>query len=301
MTTSPHLSELDALFNRKFPFMGKAIGDMSSLFGSRWQASFEQFLSKVMQSPDEKEKAVNGYVRFALDIMRLQKQFEKTGAYPEKSFDQARADVYDNAEYMQTAYLPGLLLSHFLWPHHYRQQLFFETAFLNIMRRQGAQRFLDCGTGTGYNACRILDTLPETTGRAFDISPHSKAHAEQQAEALGVGSRLTVDLQNLITDPPDETTDWLISIEVLEHLEEPVAFLKALRGLLNKEGKAFITAAINAAEADHITLYRSTDGVAEQILEAGFAIEQSHTAWAYAPEFDGQPIPQVAAFVVTSR
>ncbi|MGE3853037.1 MAG: hypothetical protein AB7K09_14940, partial [Planctomycetota bacterium] len=91
----------------------------------------------------------------------------------------------------------------------------------------------------------------------------------------------------------------LVCVEVLEHLEQPVAFLKVLRASLAPGGKAFITAALNAAHTDHIYLYRNREEVWEHLRAAGFTLEQSFVAAAYAPPGPDVPVPLAAAFVVS--
>jgi 2-polyprenyl-3-methyl-5-hydroxy-6-metoxy-1,4-benzoquinol methylase len=85
---------------------------------------------------------------------------------------------------------------------------------------------------------------------------------------------------------------------VLEHLDDPVAFLRGLRATMAPGGTAFITAALNAAHADHVHLYRSHDDVLAHLVEAGFTLEQSFLGAAYRPPAPGVPVPLAAAFVV---
>ena len=108
-----------------------------------------------------------------------------------------------------------------------------------------------------------------------------------------------VELRDVIENPPINITDCLISVEVLEHLERPVDFLKGLRLMLRQGGKAFITAALNAPNADHIYLYRSAMEVIEQIKEAGFVVEQFHSGFGHAPRKPGASVPEISAFIVT--
>jgi 2-polyprenyl-3-methyl-5-hydroxy-6-metoxy-1,4-benzoquinol methylase len=87
-------------------------------------------------------------------------------------------------------------------------------------------------------------------------------------------------------------------VEVLEHLEKPVAFLKVLRRMLQDGGKAFITAAITAPNEDHIYLYNEVGDVEAQLLEAGFSVLDFQEDIAYEPKKD-EPVPRLAAFIVT--
>ena len=96
----------------------------SNRFGDKWKEDFLYVLDKFFQTDDELLEAVRGYNNFVFDGMRLQKKFEKSLKYEKNSYEEARNNVYDNKDYMFKLYLPGILLSHFLWPHHYEQPYF---------------------------------------------------------------------------------------------------------------------------------------------------------------------------------
>jgi hypothetical protein len=85
---------------------------------------------------------------------------------------------------------------------------------------------------------------------------------------------------------------------VLEHLDDPVAFLRSLRLYMAPGAKAFITAAVNAAHSDHIHLYRNGNEVLDHLNEAGFTMEQCYIGAAYKPTSVGVPVPEAAAFIV---
>lgn len=230
--------------------------------------------------------------------MRLQAAFERKRQYEAKTHEQAAREVYFNEAHMQQEYLPGLLLSHFLWPHHYRQIQFFASAFMQAMRIAEAASFLEVGIGTGLYSGVLLRALPTVQGIGVDISPSSKRFTESQLQALGVADRYRTELRDVMLKPLAAPADWLVCVEVLEHLDDPVSFLKCLRRNLAPGGKAFITAALNAAHADHIYLYRKGDEVLDHLIEAGFTLEQSFIAAAYKPSAIGVPVPQAAAFIV---
>jgi 2-polyprenyl-3-methyl-5-hydroxy-6-metoxy-1,4-benzoquinol methylase len=199
---------------------------------------------------------------------------------------------------MMQEYLPGLLLSHFLWPHHYRQLQFFDSAFVSAMRAAGADNFMEVGIGTGLYSGLLLRALPQVRGIGLDISPSSKRFTETQLEALGVGQRYRAELRDVTAEPVPSQADWLVCVEVLEHLDDPVAFLRGLRRNMAPGAKAFITAALNAAHADHIYLYRNGGEVLAHLQEAGFTLEQSFIGTAYQPAATGVPVPEAAAFIV---
>jgi 2-polyprenyl-3-methyl-5-hydroxy-6-metoxy-1,4-benzoquinol methylase len=91
-----------------------------------------------------------------------------------------------------------------------------------------------------------------------------------------------------------------VSVEVLEHLEDPPAFLRALYGMLRKGGVGYITAAINAPNADHIYLYRSIEEVLKEIEAAGFKMIEHAEYLGYVPK-PGESVPSGGVCIVTKE
>ncbi|MBF0381857.1 MAG: class I SAM-dependent methyltransferase [Magnetococcales bacterium] len=294
----PQLDILNKMFNEKYPFMASTVSNGYTAFGNPWAYEIEELLNKMFPSPDMLSNAVDGYVRFAMDVTRRQSRFDDEGAYPQKSFAQVADEVYLNHDYMERYYLPGLLLSHLLWPHHFRQSRFFVANFLADMKIKGAGSFVDAGVGTGFLSRLTLATCSDITGIGFDVSPASQKFAQLQVANYKLADRYQCKLLDLCKQPTGVETDWLISAEVLEHLEEPLVFLQKLRAILRPGGKGFITAAINAAEIDHIYLYRNAKEVEEQLVSAGFIVEQYQVIPAYKPRKEDIPPPEVVAFIV---
>jgi SAM-dependent methyltransferase len=294
----PQLERLDARFRSASPVFREVVGRQRAVLGEDWAEAFDDTIARLLGGDDELALAVDGYSRFALDVLRLQARFEKTGHYEPKSYEAVSADVYSNDTYMRTCYLPGLLLSHYLWPHHYRQAAFFERVFLAEMDRGGAERFYDVGVGTGFYSRLATVGAPRASGTGFDISPSSREFAEKHVAAFGAADRYRVELRDVVRNPPVPAA-WLICVEVIEHLEDPLQFLSALRTMLEPGGKAFIGTALNAPNRDHIYLYRTIDDVTSQLREAGFAVEQSFSALAVRPERPDQRVAEVAAFIVS--
>lgn len=293
----PRVAELQKLFEEKHRISRSLIGRAIDSFGLTWADDFEQTLNSLCNDTISLPSAAKGYSAFAFDSMRRQKAFETARAYPHKTYAQAASEVYFNEEHMLKEYLPGLLLSHYLWPHHYRQLQFFDMAFVGPMRQAREVSFAEVGVGTALYSRRVLSALPHATGSGYDISPSSCSFASNHIQAIGATSRFRMHEQDIIARPIAPVA-WLICVEVLEHLEDPVTFLKALRSALAPGGRAFITAALNAAHTDHIYLYRNSEDVWEHLEAAGFSLQQSFVGAAYAPPAPGVPVPLAAAFVV---
>lgn len=294
----PVLMQMVETLRANHRFTADIVDRGAALFGAPWATEFEQVLSALFPTAEAIAAAVKGYATFAMHSMRLQAVFERERQYKAKTHEQASSEVYFNEQHMMQEYLPGLLLSHFLWPHHYRQLQFFDSAFVQAMRVAGAASFMEVGIGTGLYSSWLLRKLPRVKGIGLDISPSSKLFTEAQMTALGVANRYHVELRDVTAVPMEPQTDWLVCVEVLEHLDDPVAFLRGLRRNMAPGARAFITAALNAAHADHIYLYRNADEVLAQLIEAGFSLEQSFVGAAYKPSAPGVPVPEAAAFIV---
>jgi SAM-dependent methyltransferase len=290
--------QFQSTFMEKARIFKKAFTGVQSEFGPSWESELSAHLEKLFGDDQETyNKAIQGYSKFALDAMRLQQRFNKTRKYEDVSYEEACEKVYMNDEYMCNLYLPGILISHFLWPHHYRQFLFYKNNFLPLLDNLDDKRFYEVGTGTGFYTVQIFRYDPAFKGIGIDISPHSRQFTLNNVRRWGFGDSFTsLDVNVIGADL--EPLPCVQCIEVLEHLSDPEVFLKHLRKLLAPGGVGFITAALTAPNADHIYLYWTPDDVIRQLTAAGFRV-QDYTEEAAYEGAEGELVPKVAAFVVT--
>lgn len=288
------------LFRKHASFAASGIVTAASEFGVRWQNDFESALDHLYFSPEALETAIKGYRGFAVDSMRRQKRFEREGSYPHKTYEQASQEVYLNSRYMTEEYLPGLLLSHFLWGHHYRQIEYFRTFVTPRLVRQKAAEFAEVGVGTGIYSRIALEEAPEAVGAGYEISPLSIAFAKSHLDAYGLGDRYALELRDILAAPAPKRFQWVFCVEVLEHLEDPVALLRGLKALAEPGGKLFVTAALNAAHADHIYLYRNVQDVLDHVAQAGLHVDHFFCANAYQATKPDVPVPAALAMVLTA-
>ncbi|MFM2421177.1 MAG: hypothetical protein RL385_5900 [Pseudomonadota bacterium] len=299
MQYTGRIQALIALIEKRARFARTSIDRAAAEFGAAWLLDFDTMLARLYAEEDALDNAVRGYGSFVIDAMRRQKQFEKARCYPAKSYAEAASEVYLNDDYMARQYLPGLLLSHYLWTHHYQQLAYFRAFFLEALRARGLRTFAEVGVGTGIYSRTLLEGLPEARGTGFDISPLSLTFTERHVASYGFGARYALRNQNILTTRAEHTYDAVLCVEVLEHLEDPVAMLRGLKALAAPHAKLFVTAALNAAHADHIYLYREPGDVLSQVKEAGLHVESMFFANAYAPENAGTPVPAALAMVLS--
>jgi 2-polyprenyl-3-methyl-5-hydroxy-6-metoxy-1,4-benzoquinol methylase len=296
------LEQIENIFNTRYPYFKTTIDRQLKEFGPSWRDFLEQDLECFFGEDVERfEKAVEGYGRFALEAMKLQVEFNKTREYRAKTYEEVADEVYQNRDYMFDLYLPGILLSHFLWRHHYKQHIFFMEKFVPLIEKNGGKLFYDVGVGTGFYSKEMLRTNPDMKGVGFDLSRFSMDYTISTLEAFGYTSRYEGRLIDIVANKVDKQAPFIINIEVLEHLEDPQAFIFALFRMLEPGGYGLISAAITAPNADHIYLYKDTCEVVEQLENAGFIIVDQTEDFAYTPKKSTDSVPRNAAFIVTKQ
>lgn len=289
-----NLSNVDRLHDQfqRYPLFRDAVSK-GRLFGNVWEMEVDETIRALFPTDEKLAAAVKGYEKFSVEIMRLQIDFDRTGEYAPQTYSEAEAAVYANQPYMADTYLPGLLLAWYLWPHHYQQLAFFKT-FVRQMSRSDCQKFIEVATGTGIYSRLALQGAQNAVGVGYDISPASCMFTENHMRAFGVGGRYEVKLNNILEAAP-APVDWLICVELAEHIPDPMVLYRTLRGMLNPGGRAFIATALNAPNSDHLYCYRSGNEIMDHLHEAGFHVIQSQFNAAYPSKTP----PTVAAFIVT--
>jgi SAM-dependent methyltransferase len=246
-----------------------------------WEAMFSAEMTILFGAdPGGLDEAVDGYAEFCTDALRAQIFFERHGRYPASTYADVAAACYHDADFMLKRYLPGMYVSHFVWPHHFAMLEYFRG--LSPILGSGTKLFYEVGTGCGLYSKELLRAIPESCGMGFDISTHAASFTTRVMCAFGVDSRYRMVTQDVTASRPRELADLVVSQEVLEHLEDPQAFLRVIASLIRPDGYAYITAAVNAAHVDHIYLYRTPDDVARHIEAAGFVIIDRRAEYAYA-------------------
>ncbi|MDB4214595.1 class I SAM-dependent methyltransferase [Burkholderiaceae bacterium] len=106
----------------------------------------------------------------------------------------------------------------------------------NVISTTNPVRVLDVGCGTGTNLTeRLAQQFPRSHFIGIDSDATSIAFANRQ--------RLAVNAQYLVEAAGDELGlfDLVIASEVIEHVEDPLAFLAFLRGRLTPTGHVVLT------------------------------------------------------------
>lgn len=195
--------------------------------------------------------------------------FRRCGTYRLSRFEDAAREVYDRPDFM-APYLNGLLLSQLLWAHHRGVMAHYRDRFL----AEGGGRHLEVGPGHG-----LLLHLAAGSGRfdsltGWDVSPTSLRRTAEALDRLG-STGVALGCQDLRSPPSGTRFDSIVVSEVLEHLEDPAAALRALAGLLAPGGRLFLNVPVNSPAPDHIHLFATPEEVVGLVEAQGLRVEDA--------------------------
>lgn len=240
---------------------------------------------------------IHGYAEFCNDSMRNQVFYEKNGRYRASSYAETARDFYHNEEHMRRRYLPGMFVSHYVWPQHYNMQRGFRSLLLPRVR--DSKVFFEVGVGCGVYSMLTLNEFPEVRGVGFDISQFSLDYTGWMLDRFGLMGRYKLENHD-ISQGYAEQCDFLICQEVLEHLENPAEFCTWLAGMVKPGGHAYITAALNAAHSDHIYLFHEPRELEQMLRDAG--LQPMHQQEEFAAGFKPRNIsPSLSGFLCEKR
>lgn len=141
----------------------------------------------------------------------------------------------------------------------------------------GGARLLDIGSGQGDLLVKLCAARPDLMLAGFELSASG---VEISRRKVPEGKFLVVDL----FQPPAEAAGFAgwateaVCSEVLEHVDSPVAFLKAARPYLAKDARLVVTVPGGPMSAfdRHIghRQHFTRESISRMLAEAGFTVEQ---------------------------
>lgn len=251
----------------------------------------KNFLINSMKELDENHfKGLNSYIEFCLyngiDIQFLAKSynfivketfreqmfFNKHKRYRYATFNEVASSVYMDNDYMKK-YMYGLAITSFLWKQHQVMHTFFE----NHLPKEKSGTFLEIGPGHGYYFMKALTLTAFDHLTAIDISPTSVEMTKEivkQSVGMNTGKKWDIHQCDFLMMETTNKYDGLVMGEVLEHVENPVAFLKKIHSIVHEDSFVYITTCANAPEIDHLYLFKNEIEVIKMAEDCGFTVKE---------------------------
>ncbi|MDD5198755.1 MAG: class I SAM-dependent methyltransferase [Terrimicrobiaceae bacterium] len=242
---------------------------------------------------------INGYNSFVLDVGKSQMEYEKRGAYKNKTYAEVYQSVYNNADHMQN-YHWGVFTTTFAWEHHLKIAGFFKDYFLPVLPDEGGT-LLELGSGSGVWGLLLLHGMQQWTLDGVDISQKSVELAIDMTRRIGFSDRTNYIVGDALAFTGAGQYDAAISCFLLEHVERPDLLFSSLAGNLNPGGYAFVTGALTAAEIDHITEFKRESEIIKLAEDAGFRVVSTYSASPGSYPSDFRFLPRSMALVLQKR
>jgi 2-polyprenyl-3-methyl-5-hydroxy-6-metoxy-1,4-benzoquinol methylase len=169
-------------------------------------------------------------------------------------------------------YMYGLALTTYLWPNHLKIKRF----FLNELPRKMVGNYLEIGPGHGLNFQSAISTSSFSRFVGLDISPSSLELTRRVLEHVILTQPKSYDLilSDFLTWVPNQKFEAVVMGEVLEHVEEPLLFLKKISSLVVDSSFIFVTTCIDAPAVDHIYHYSSFAQIEDHVNQAGLSVQK---------------------------
>lgn len=194
--------------------------------------------------------------------------FRRYGRYRLSKFADAAAQIYDNDPVMRR-YMNGLLATQLWWRNHSEVLRVFRDVFL--AGNPPGFSHLEVGPGHGLLLYMAANTRGCASAEGWDISPASIEATHAALQRMREAGKTTLRISDLFAPHPRKF-DSVVCSEVLEHLEDPCAALRALSRLVSPGGRLFINAPVNSPAPDHIYLFRTPEELVKMMEDCGFRI-----------------------------
>jgi 2-polyprenyl-3-methyl-5-hydroxy-6-metoxy-1,4-benzoquinol methylase len=232
-------------------------------------------IMKIVGDDDRLDQYCRDYIFLCGRLMEEEIFFRRHDHYRLSNFEDALSEVYSNREFM-ARYMNFLLLSHVLWDNHARAMTHFEQTYLPALP-QGTDH-LEVGPGHGLLLHLAAATPGIASATGWDVSQASIDQARSCLKAMGTGDDVQLTLQDLFDanrGADGKRYGSVVLAEVLEHLEDPLAALRAMALHMRPGALLWIHVPINSPAPDHIYLLRTPEEAVALVREAGFEVLDS--------------------------
>jgi 2-polyprenyl-3-methyl-5-hydroxy-6-metoxy-1,4-benzoquinol methylase len=251
------------------PIQGNYIGGCYDSLAGQEKESFTAYLEFLTRRGLPLSYLLECYNTIVEDIKREQIYFLRNKKYRYSTYAEVCDSVYLNDGYMER-YMYGLGITSFLWSNHVELNRFFAAH----LPRQSRGRYLEVGPGHGLHFLTAMRLCSYDAYHAVDISPKSAALTKDLVGSGLMGQFNCCEIlvsDFLKADLPGAPYDALVMGEVLEHVEQPEAFLRRAQTVTSPDAFIYLTTAINAPAIDHIFLLRHANEFDALLKRTGFS------------------------------
>jgi SAM-dependent methyltransferase len=194
----------------------------------------------------------------------------------------------------------GVFVSTFAWEHHIKIYDLYRNSFLPCLNPEGGC-LLDLGSGSGIWSFLTTYFSPKWISQGIDISEKSVELSTTMALSSGLNTKVAFKTYDALKYKGNKKYNAAISCFLMEHLEKPQLLLQNMASNLETKGYAFITAALTAAEIDHISEFHRESEIILMAEEAGFRVISMYSAAPPSHPDSYRFLPRSLALILQKR
>ncbi|MCL3780234.1 class I SAM-dependent methyltransferase [Prolixibacteraceae bacterium JC049] len=149
------------------------------------------------------------------------------------------------------------------------------------IKRQGLKNpvILDAGSGFGQYVYRAASLFPNAIVKGVDVKPEQIADCNRFFQQIGMGSRVKFEEADLTKFCEPEVYDLILSVDVMEHIEEDLLVFRNLFLSLKKDGMLLVSTPSDQGGSDshHDHEEDGAHGFIDEHVRDGYSIEDIKT------------------------
>lgn len=217
------------------------------------------------------DSLANAYTAFCGYFAEERIHFVRTGTYRYHSLKEAES-LYKNTDYMHN-YMIGLCLSIYMWQIQRDNMRFFIKSCKEDSHTSG--RYLEVGPGHGEYFVAAMENTHFREYIGVDISATAVEMSRKFTE-YATDNRKDCHIlhKNFFDYSPEMKFQGIVMGEVLEHVDEPLLFLRKIYTLADNTAFIFLTTAINSPYPDHIYHFHNKNEIYDLFDQASLRVKK---------------------------
>lgn len=217
------------------------------------------------------ESLAEAYLAFCNYFAEERVHFVRTGTYRYHSSAET-LPLYENPQYMHN-YMIALGLSVYMWKIQREIMRFFLKACKNCTITGG--RYLEVGPGHGEYFVSAMEHTNFAQYIGVDISETAATLSRKFVEyAVKRKKNFEIVKKDFFDFKAEERFQGIILGEILEHVENPLAFLKKIYELADDNAFIYLTTAINSPYPDHIYHFHNAEEIYQLFEQANLRVKE---------------------------
>ncbi len=272
--TQKKISQLYKLIDKEDKNLGKKISKIN--YSKKFLKEISPLILKILKILKNSYKFSNkriakSYVEFCRETLMEQFYFKKNPTYRAIKQNINNLNFYNSKEKMK-AYIIGLLLTQIFWVHHIKILNWY---FGNLSKKNKIRNYLEIGAGHGLLSA-LLQKQKSVEGLIIDVSQSAINSLKKVFQQIKVDRRISFKKINFLKFKDDKKFDFIIMGEVIEHVKNPIKFLRKSKNLLSNRGSIFLTTCANCAQHDHLFHFKDVKHIKKIIKKAGLIVSKEY-------------------------